>query len=108
MENTFDTTLVFDQFGSGKSKNTSQRPTMVVSPPWRATGNGTFFLGWLAEAYRDLGQSAEGLATLAEALARVEKTGERFYEAELYRLKGELTLQKEARGWRLEPSVSSQ
>ena len=31
---------------------------------------------------------------LAEALAFVDKTGVRFYEAELYRLKGELTLQK--------------
>jgi predicted ATPase len=30
---------------------------------------------------------------LAEGLAEVEKTGERFYEAELYRLKGTLTLQ---------------
>jgi len=30
---------------------------------------------------------------LAEALAQVDKTGERFYEAELYRLKGELSLQ---------------
>jgi len=30
---------------------------------------------------------------LAEAMAQVEKTGERYYEAELYRLKGELTLQ---------------
>jgi predicted ATPase len=29
---------------------------------------------------------------LAEALAAVEKTGEGFYEAELYRLKGELLL----------------
>ena len=31
---------------------------------------------------------------LAEGFAFVEKTGERFYEAELYRLKGELTLQQ--------------
>ena len=31
---------------------------------------------------------------LAEALAMVDKTGERCYEAELYRLKGELTLQQ--------------
>ena len=37
----------------------------------------------------------EGLTALAEALAVVDKTGERFYEAELYRLKGELTLQQE-------------
>ena len=29
---------------------------------------------------------------LAEALAAVDKTGERFHEAELYRLKGELSL----------------
>ena len=36
----------------------------------------------------------KGLAVLAEALAVVDKTGERFYEAELYRLKGELTLQQ--------------
>ena len=61
---------------------------------WRTTGNGTFFLGWLAEAYGDLGQPTEGLAELAEGLARAKKTGERFYEAELYRLKGELTLQQ--------------
>ncbi len=31
---------------------------------------------------------------LVEALAFVERTEERFYEAELYRLKGELTLQE--------------
>ena len=36
----------------------------------------------------------KGLRVLAEALAFVDKTGERFYEAELYRLKGELTLQQ--------------
>ena len=41
-----------------------------------------------------MGQAEEGLTVLAEALAVVDKTGERFYEAELYRLKGELTLQQ--------------
>ena len=39
----------------------------------------------------------EGLTALAEALAAVNKTGERYYEAELYRLKGTLTLQSEVR-----------
>ena len=34
---------------------------------------------------------------LAEALAIVDKTGERFYEAELYRLKGELTLRRKVK-----------
>jgi predicted ATPase len=46
----------------------------------------------IAEAYGPAGQAAEGLAVLTEALALVEKTDERWYEAELYRLKGELLL----------------
>src|SRR5262249_15955170 len=33
-------------------------------------------------AYKGLGQAEEGLAVLAEVLATVNKTGERFYEAE--------------------------
>ncbi len=36
----------------------------------------------------------EGLAAIAEAFRQVEKTDECFYEAELYRIKGELTLHK--------------
>jgi predicted ATPase len=41
-----------------------------------------------------VGQVEEGLSVLAETLVRVDKTGARFSEAELYRLKGVLTLQK--------------
>jgi len=52
-----------------------------------------YHLALLAEVYGEIGQAAEGLTLLAEALAQVDKTGERFYEAELYRLKGQLTLQ---------------
>ena len=40
-----------------------------------------------------MGQTAEGLAALAEASALVEQRGECFYAAELHRLKGELLLQ---------------
>ncbi|MEW6232674.1 MAG: BTAD domain-containing putative transcriptional regulator [Chloroflexota bacterium] len=47
-------------------------------------------LGALAEAQAKAGHPEEGLATLAEAFALVEETDERYYEAELYRLKGEL------------------
>ena len=47
-----------------------------------------YFLALLAEAYGRVGRAEEGLSTLAEALAVVSKTGERWYEAELYRLKG--------------------
>jgi predicted ATPase len=50
------------------------------------------FLAMLAEACGKAGQTEAGLAVLAEALAVVEKTGQRDCEAELYRLKGELLL----------------
>jgi predicted ATPase len=52
------------------------------------------WLALLAEAYGKVGRVEEGLTLLAEALALVDKTGERVSEAELYRLKGELTLQE--------------
>jgi predicted ATPase len=64
---------------------------------WQATGAGLalpIYLAFLVEAYGQVGQEEEGLRTLAEALATVDRTGERMYEAELYRLKGELTLQR--------------
>jgi predicted ATPase len=46
----------------------------------------------LADAYGKAGQTENGLRLLAEALATVDKRGERWWEAELYRLKGELLL----------------
>ena len=49
----------------------------------------------LAEAYRKARQRKEGRQTVEEALAIAQKTGECLHIAELYRLKGELTLQKE-------------
>ena len=54
------------------------------------------FLTLLAEAYGKGEQTKEGLTVLAEALDFVSQTEERFYEAELYRLKGTLTLQSQA------------
>ena len=57
----------------------------------QAIGAGIFrsyFLALLAEVYGKAGQVEEGLAALAEALTVVDKSGERFYEAELYRLQG--------------------
>jgi predicted ATPase len=48
----------------------------------------------LAETYGNIGQCEDGLTKLAEALALMEKTGDRFYEAEIHRLKGHLLLQQ--------------
>ena len=62
---------------------------------YRATGAGfqlPHLLTALIEAHKKIDQPEEGLAVLAEADALVEKTGERYYEAELQRLKGELLL----------------
>ena len=61
----------------------------------RATGAElvqSYFLALLAEGYGKVGQIEEGLTVLAEALDVVNKNGERFYEAELYRQKGEFVL----------------
>jgi len=62
---------------------------------YRATGAELYrpyFLGLLAEAYGNRGRPDAGLEVLAEALTRVETTGERLYATELYRLKGQLLL----------------
>ena len=55
-----------------------------------------YFLALLAEAYGTLGQPAAGLEVLAEALTRVDTTRDRWYEPEIYRLKGALLLQQSA------------
>ncbi len=54
----------------------------------------SYFLALLVEVCGRRGRVEEGLALLVEALAWADKTRECFYEAELYRLRGELTLQQ--------------
>jgi adenylate cyclase len=64
---------------------------------WYAMGTiirRTYFLALLGETYGSYGQVEDGLHVMAEALALVEKTGERFYEAEIHRLKGQLLQQQ--------------
>jgi predicted ATPase len=52
------------------------------------------FMGVLAEGLGGLGQLADGLVTVEEALASADRGGERYYVAELLRIKGELLLQE--------------
>jgi predicted ATPase len=61
-----------------------------------ATYQQPHFLTLLAEASGLLGQPDGGLAALDEALTLMEQTGERYYEAELYRQRGELLLLRAA------------
>ena len=67
---------------------------------WQATGTELlrpWFLTLLAESYGHLGQIEKGLDTVVEALSIGTQTGERWSEAEGYRVKGELALQSKVK-----------
>ncbi|MBI3795363.1 MAG: tetratricopeptide repeat protein, partial [Deltaproteobacteria bacterium] len=81
--------------GRGEEGITQMRQGITA---YLATGGETgrpHFLALLAEAYGKQGQAEEGLRVLTEALTPANKNEDRYYEAELYRLKGELTLRQE-------------
>jgi len=66
----------------------------------RATGAGLrqpYYLALLAEVCGKADRAEEGLTLLAEALKVADKTGERWWEAELHRLKGELLVRQAVR-----------
>jgi TOMM system kinase/cyclase fusion protein len=70
------------------------RPSLAA---WRAMGSGlavSHYLVLLAEAYGRAGQAEEGLRLLAEARAHQDTTGEVYWAAEVYWLKGELLLRQ--------------
>jgi len=54
-----------------------------------------YFLSLLAEAYEESGEIRDGLCIVDDALAMMNDTGERWWAAELYRLKGQLLLRQE-------------
>jgi predicted ATPase/class 3 adenylate cyclase len=67
------------------------------SAAYRATGAemlAPYHIGLLAQACEMAGQIEEGLTLLDEALQIVERTGERWFAAELYRHKGQLLLRQ--------------
>jgi predicted ATPase len=77
------------------------------------------WLALLAAVYGQSGQAETGLRLLAEALAHVEYMGERYSEAEVYSIKGELLLQQaipdmpqaeacfqQAKSWELRAAMS--
>jgi predicted ATPase len=65
----------------------------VALPTIQQDTGRTWRLAMLAEGYGTAGQVDVGLQALDEALAIAERRGERRWETELYRLKGELLLQ---------------
>jgi class 3 adenylate cyclase/predicted ATPase len=62
---------------------------------WKLLGATTFapfFLSYLARAYADLGNFGDALYSIGEAITTVETTKERWCEAEVHRIAGEITL----------------
>jgi class 3 adenylate cyclase/predicted ATPase len=62
---------------------------------WRATGSMylvPYRLARAADAYRIVGNTEEGLCLVAEALKAMERFEDRWFEADLHRLQGELLL----------------
>lgn len=78
---------------------------------WQITGAGflqSYGFALLPEAYQKTGQFDEGLTALDGALALVSQNGEQLWEAELYRLRGELLWQKEEASRQSAPGVLRQ
>jgi predicted ATPase len=64
-------------------------------PAQRSTGSTVYFPVWLsllARAYGELGQFDEAWSYIGEAITMVETTKETWYEADVHRIAGEITL----------------
>jgi predicted ATPase len=64
-------------------------------PALRSTGTRLFFPVWLsllARAYGELGQFDEAWSYIDEAMTAVETTKEKWYEADVHRIAGEIAL----------------
>jgi TolB-like protein/Tfp pilus assembly protein PilF len=82
--------------GQGAAGVAEMREGITAMHTFGADVSRSRYLALLGEACGAAGQLAEGLSLLAEALAFAEQSGERFFEAEIYRLRGELLLKSEA------------
>jgi predicted ATPase/class 3 adenylate cyclase len=105
IEQEFPFWLAVGQIHQGSARHRQQQDKKHVEQmregisTYQATGAAMgwpYYLAHLAEAYGREGQAKEGLRLLEEALDIVHSSGESFYEAELYRLKGELLLLSQA------------
>ena len=74
------------------------RNAMAAAESSAARYRRTLYLGHVASAYASLGQTEVGLNLLREAIQTAVTTNERFFEAELYRLRGKMLLTLGKRG----------
>jgi TOMM system kinase/cyclase fusion protein len=80
--------------GHGEEGIAQIRQALAAYPATGVTRDRLYCLALLAEACAEVGQTTEGLEALAEVPAMMAKSGVRWCEAELYRLRGELLLQR--------------
>ncbi len=78
--------------GQGEAGIAELRSAMATIRAIGVAAELPWYLALLAGAHATVGQTAEGVDAIAEALALVASTNERFYEAEIYRVQGELLL----------------
>ena len=64
------------------------------------------FLTLVGETYQKLGRPEDGLSVVAEALTVAQQSGQHYWEAEVHRMTGVLTLQAEESS-RRDPSAES-
>jgi class 3 adenylate cyclase/predicted ATPase len=78
----------------GKAADAAQMITSGIIA-WRSTGSTLFIQSWssyLAKAYAELGQFDDAWRSVGEAIAMIETTKERWFEAEVHRMAGEIAL----------------
>ena len=79
---------------TGRPSDTVQMITSALMS-WRLTG-ATYWvpllLSYLARAYGELGQFDDTWRSIREATTTVETTNEKWFEAEIYRMAGEIAL----------------
>jgi predicted ATPase len=72
---------------------------------WQATGARVWvplYLSYLAMAYAEVGQINDARRCIGEAMTAMEATKERWYEAEVYRMAGEIALKSPERATKAE------
>ena len=79
---------------TGRAADAVQMVTSGITA-WRSTGSTVFmplYLSYLARAHAELGQFENAWCCIDEAMTAAQKSKERWHEAEIYRLAGEIAV----------------
>ncbi len=93
--NVHRTSLQFDQQRSDAALE-ELRQSVAAIPRMGVLINTPYFMSFLVQAYRQAGRIDDGLRVLDDAQASIDARDERYWEAEIRRLRGELLLSRSA------------